>query len=316
MVGAQSFTLLHLNVQSLGNKHNTIELFLNELNPSFVCLSEHWAKSDHLEQVSLSGYHKVSSFCRQNKLHGGTIILTKSNLISACKELPNICSLSVELSFECSAMSFDKDTAIICIYRSPSTDIDIFTIRLSYMLTLLVNTFKTIFICGDFNINKSSSSLNSVLLHDIIASNGLTSLCKEATRIVYKGNILTKSSIDYVITNINEGNLTFKNFDPGLSDHFAQLVTWKMPPSLRADNQLQTITFRKINDFSLTEFTKLYVSDLSFFETFYQNTFVNINAAYDFFWEHLHWCMEAAFPTCTKKLRLAMVTKLSLLPLC
>lgn len=300
-VEKSSLNLLNLNIQCITNKINTIDLLVNEIKPNFLCLSEHWACKAQIEQINIIGYQQISNYCRQNHAHGGTVIFAKHNIANECKNIKSICELSIDLSFECSAISYSKNTCIICLYRSPNSDINTFLVQLSNLLTRVTNKYKNILICGDFNIDSMNKSLNTLMLEDIVQSYGLSSLFNGPTRVASLGNYLTRSSIDYVLTNIDKENLIYDNFDPGLSDHHAQMVIWRDDTkNITYDNYKTTSQFRKINEFSISEFKKLFTSDTVYTNNFYNTTYANINEAYGSFWEHFRWCFEAAFPIITK----------------
>ena len=64
----KSVDILLLNVQSIRNKINEFEVFLESLNyPSIILLTEHWLQPN--ESCYIQNYLTVSVYSRQNSLH-------------------------------------------------------------------------------------------------------------------------------------------------------------------------------------------------------------------------------------------------------
>lgn len=80
-----SLKLLNLNIQCITNKINTIDLLASEINPCFLCFSEHWACEMQIEHINILGYQQISNYCRQSYSHGGTVIFAKHKIAGECK---------------------------------------------------------------------------------------------------------------------------------------------------------------------------------------------------------------------------------------
>ena len=78
--------------------------------------------------------------------------------------------ITVELS-----ISNRKNIIVSCIYRAPGTSVDIFTDQLEMLITTVKNTSKTIFLCGDFNIDLLKYNNNKGTQHfvDMLFSLGI-----------------------------------------------------------------------------------------------------------------------------------------------
>lgn len=55
-----SFSLFHLNIQSIKNKTLEMEVVLNDLDSNFLLLNEHWCTATELKYINIKGYHLIS----------------------------------------------------------------------------------------------------------------------------------------------------------------------------------------------------------------------------------------------------------------
>lgn len=205
------------------NKCSQLEVMLNDLESLIFCMSEHWLNNASIEALNIKNYSLISYFCRNNKKHGGTAILVHENISHRCKNLNYIVKNSIEMEFECSAISLDKKVFIACLYRPPSADAKTFFSKFDEILNLIIGKFEYVVIVGDLNIDKFSFSANLTSLNDLLNSYQLTSVINEPTRIAYRINIKVSSCIDHCITN-NSNNLISTVIDNGISDHTAQSI--------------------------------------------------------------------------------------------
>ncbi|KAK9892518.1 hypothetical protein WA026_020503 [Henosepilachna vigintioctopunctata] len=74
----KKFSLLHLNVQGLGNKMNLLEVYLKENGyTDVVCICEHFLRSNFCEALNIDGWFTAATFGRSTLRHGGVAILCK-----------------------------------------------------------------------------------------------------------------------------------------------------------------------------------------------------------------------------------------------
>lgn len=297
-VKTTTFKLLSFNIQCLNNKIGLLEILLLERNPDIVCISEHWMCSEEITATRLQGYEAISVFCRQHRNHGGTVIYVKSELSSQCKNLEVYTRISVNFTFECTAISFKERSVILCIYRSQVGDVDAFFAHLSDIVRDIVKRgFVNIILCGDFNINNLVQSIDRTYLFDVFESHCLRSLINEPTRVAHRiDGVVTTSGLDYVVTNIPEDDVvSCQNFQPGFSDHHAQLLVWAMEsdPVSTARPVKVTYNTRRINQVSIAEFKRLFMT-CDFLSLDLDDN--DPDQFFNVFWNHLLWCFSAAFP--------------------
>jgi hypothetical protein len=216
--------ILHQNLQSLRNKKLNVEVILTDktLKPDVLCFTEHWLHDNEIGYFNFENYSLVSKFCRKNKLHGGSCIYAKTNLEAKPYNLYEY--LNHEEHFEASSIKLTQYNAIIiCIYRTPNSNINILLENMDIILTKLTNKGKSIIIVGDLNIDFLSGNVNPHL-QTMLNSYGLQAAVDVPTRI---GNH-SQSAIDQVILNKDLWDYSLDVIETGLSDHKAQILQLQM----------------------------------------------------------------------------------------
>lgn len=85
---------------------------------------------------------------------------------------------------------------IICVYRTPTSDVEILIENLDFILSNLINRFKYIIIVGDLNIDFLSNNAN-LHLKAVLNSYGLEAVINVPTRIGHN----SKTAVDQIILN-------------------------------------------------------------------------------------------------------------------
>jgi hypothetical protein len=107
----------------------------------------------------------------------------------------------------------------MCVYRTPNSNINIFTETLDTILNNLNNIGKNIIIIGDFNIDFLVKSVNSSL-QTMINSYGLQPIVDVLTRI----GSTSKTAIDKIVLNKSLWDYNFMVIVTGFSNHYAQIL--------------------------------------------------------------------------------------------
>lgn len=213
----KKLSIFLLNVQSLRNKTDALLLLLESCNfPDIVLLTEHWLVPG--ECFLLSGYVCISLYCRENSIHGGTIILAKKSLfeLNLLSNVDRCDFLLTERLFEFSVCFCKRfNLYIICIYRPPSGDVAQFFESLDVLLSRLPIESKII-LAGDLNVNwEDPHNLNTVLLSNLLRSYGLEMHIGSPTRITSTSSTI----LDYLCSNLS--GVSSRVFPSGISDHEA-----------------------------------------------------------------------------------------------
>lgn len=281
------FTLLHLNCRSIRNKVLEIELLLEEQKPQIVCFTEHWLSESELQIYTFPNYNLISYFSRSELKGGGTALYAQKNIkgksivYSGVEAIERHCEYAVS-----KIIAHNVVTLVICIYRSPNADLDIFIDKITNLLdeTIHKNPTANIIICGDFNINFNTLDRATISINNLLNSYGLESHVNENTRVGPHSATL----IDNIFSNINKNSVNCCIVETDISDHYGQLLEVAYAPV-------------QVN---LCEFKRFYsAANLNNFKNFIKNeSWDNLepnllpNERFDLFYNTFIYYFEISFP--------------------
>ncbi|XP_045479588.1 uncharacterized protein LOC123684392 [Harmonia axyridis] len=160
-IHTQTISIIHQNVQSLGNSIDKLEqLLLDNPDCSILCITEHWNSKEQICQLGLKNFKLAASMCREIGKHGGSAIFLKNNINA--KECEFISNLSTFGEFECSAIQCEVNKLkmiIVSVYRPPNGSIEVFFEKLECLLFEKIESNSTIFLGGDFNIEMKEDNV-------------------------------------------------------------------------------------------------------------------------------------------------------------
>lgn len=111
-------------MQSLRNKIDTLNVFLNRNKYQVACLSETWLSPEESEVINIQNFKMAAKYCRMHYKGGGVCIIVHNDLEYI--ERKDITSLSEEYVTELCAIEIKKmNLILICIYR-PDRRIELF----------------------------------------------------------------------------------------------------------------------------------------------------------------------------------------------
>ena len=207
--------------------------------------------------VVINDFTLATSYARSNQGGGGSAIYVRSNSTPklSYKTLVNV--VPVGKVFEMCAIEVTSKPSFIlaAVYRAPDqATISPFLKKLEDFLYKMTSSHKRVIICGDMNINVGDPRLSS-RMDEILAAYGFVIRTREPSRITPTSS----SVIDLVMTNWCEID-SVVNVDPGLSDHFGQLM--KIPRAISPDQAKfdspvkgPTPFKRRFHDVATREFT-------------------------------------------------------------
>ena len=113
----RTLTIKHLNIQSLKNKVDGLEVFLDKERPDIVCLTEHHVGDQERNTIHFENFYEASIYCRAKKSKGGTAIYVNKGITS--REI-NVSDLAFEGDIELCVVKCDEvKVTVACVYRPP-----------------------------------------------------------------------------------------------------------------------------------------------------------------------------------------------------
>lgn len=238
---------MHFNIQGLSNKIDELSILLEENCIDICCITEHWLKKNVIDCVGIEGYKLIASFNRFNFLRGGACIYARSNL-----NLRNVNhNYSLEKTFETcvTVLPLSESNSrlfIICIYRSPNSDENVFLTKLYDLMTELYISDCYYIMCGDINVNMLNCNNIQRAISNLFFEFGMRNVVLEPTRI--------NALIDVIFTDLEKRDVSV--IDSYLSDHTFQVVELQLPyvTSSNNPNNISTHIHRDFSDSNVTTF--------------------------------------------------------------
>lgn len=206
--------MFHQNINRFSGKLLDLELFTETEDIDVICLTETWLKNDMMK-FNVNNYVVASVFNRGSAAGGGSIILVKKGLV--CKERKDLSSLSVERVCEVASAEMDR-YIFISVYRPPSCSLISYINVMEDVLRKASKSNKSIVVCGDFNVDILSKSVETDQLTSLFGSFHLDCLFNVPTRVTPT----SATCIDNIW--LNCPHLDSRIINGVRSDHKAQIV--------------------------------------------------------------------------------------------
>ena len=213
-----NFNILHVNVRSLVSKMAFVDQLVMQSSCNVFCVSEHWLNSTSILDMHIYNFSLISHFSRTISKGGGTAIFVR---VGTRCDLIDLSEFSRESYFECSGVSLcDGEILLICIYRSPASDVSLFFKSFNSTVEFFYNNYNytRIIIVGDFNIDQLSHLGPSKVFKSLIISLGLRIFELTSTRVTN----LSSTCIDYFLVRDNSLSPSVYNYSQrslSFSDH-------------------------------------------------------------------------------------------------
>lgn len=287
--------VLHQNVQMCSNKLAQLEIVVEELNPDFVCLSEHGMKEYELVGFTLPGYKIVANYCREHYNGGGVLICAKVGLMTEQYMNEDQINLCVDKEIEFAAIKIINGNhfILIVIYRSPQGNVETFLEKLTDILSVCVFGHKQVVICGDFNMDVLKENKVSKTFIEVLNTYGVRATINVPTRTVTTVSGTSATAIDNILTNVNDKLYKTSVVVTALADHDAQMI--ELFPT-RTTSTVESPTYNKVYR----------TMGLKNIETFYQKLTVqswqivynqnNVNSKYEVFADIINCLFNVSFP--------------------
>ena len=231
--------LVHLNVNSIQNKHDDLKILNRELKSHIIFLTETKIDSSYPSaQFQLEGYHNYRK--DRAKGGGGVMAYVSSKIISRQMKLPKQYKLIEVLPIK--TMINNNDVLFVGIYRPPKATGSNYYLKLEAELNSLcmwaTMECATVILTGDLNLDRlRPESTEGKLLINLEEVYGLECLVTEPTRITCTSATL----LDVILTNRPDHFRASGVFNPEISDH--NLIYGVMKERV-SQHQRKVITFR------------------------------------------------------------------------
>lgn len=202
-----SVKCFHLNVRSLNNKADELQILLDSFNLSFdfVMVSESWLSSSFC-------LPSFSTFAvNRNVGRGGGVCIFVNKKIE-CELISELCCMSSAVEV---VSVLANNTVYSVFYRPPSGDVDVFFEYIESYISFTSAHHYDVIMGGDFNIDMMSNSAHAIDFDVLLRSFGFSIVTKLPTRITTNSETL----IDLFITNINNSVIHSGVICCDLSDH-------------------------------------------------------------------------------------------------
>lgn len=288
-----SLKLFHQNIRGLLNKSEELEIIIARETPDFVCITEHFLKSDEILNCRLNNYYCAASFCRTIRNGGGSGIWCRPGI--RCEPLDCL-EFAEEGICELAAVSILVDLnfkiLFVAAYRPPSYQHERFLNLVTDCLNKYESSHNISVVMGDLNIDLSSDTLGSRALVSVMTAFGLRNIIKGYTREAFG----SRSLIDHVFTNGVDTESFILN--TCLSDHYAQTATIYLN-HIDTQSKAKYKHSRSFSDNNINLFNYLVSSEN--WEDVYAA--VDLDTKFDAFMNKVQYYLNSAFPKKYKKIQ-------------
>lgn len=84
---------------SLGNSIHMLDVIMDELKCSIVCIREHWQTKEQLNLYKINDYRKIADYCIGTELHGGSAVYAPETI----SKFHDLDVLSEDYVFKCAS---------------------------------------------------------------------------------------------------------------------------------------------------------------------------------------------------------------------
>jgi len=236
---ANSFSIVHQNIQSINAKFSTLLANLNAFSelPDLLFLSEIWAEDEIIEDFTISHY-SMASTCNSNYRAGGVAVYFRNTLPCSSMSL-NLTTCDVIKS---SVTINNIDITFICFYRFHFHSVDDFLVEISNILAN--EKSKNIVLLGDFNIDFLSPCRHTNEYNILLSSYGFVQLIHEPTRPI-SGTCLDHiwikilhnglSNYSSSVLNLKISDHCWTSLDFSMSNSHKIINNFTFKPSLKLD---------------------------------------------------------------------------------
>lgn len=233
--------IAHINIQSVINKVDYINILLHNNCIDVLCLTETWLTDDIDDaELNINGY-SIYRLDRQNeKSHGGVMCYVKDSL--SFKQNIDLCDKDIEALFIEINLPKTKPILVGNVYRPPSCTVDYLDI-LDVVFQKCNNIYDDVYILGDFNLDVSKTcNLRKVL--NLANNSHMKQLITDYTRITET----SKTILDLIFVSNPDHVISSGVHSLGLSDHSLTYVVRKLKQINLPPKKVRSRCFKNFNE--------------------------------------------------------------------
>ena len=299
------FSMMHLNINGLVSKADTLHATLQTLNLKFsiIAISETHTNQSTEQLADIPGYDKIIR-SRTFSERGGVALFFDQNLGLNVKRRPDLdCDKQeiFESLFVQIPQTVGKDILVGVVYRRPQTNKTEFVTNFAQVFHTIKAENRPCYILGDYNINLLDQAESSNLTNELF-SYGYMPLIDRPTRITP----ISSTLIDNIFTNVHDRRLTSGVWIADIADHlpiYALLPHTNIQHNINPDDKF--VYKRIYSDENMNVFkTAMHTNDWS---TVYNTD--GVNNKYNAFCSVLNKCIDEFFPERKIKINTKSETK-------
>ena len=295
----QGLSIIHFNSRSLYANFGKIDQYLKQFTKPFniIAVSETWLNQEKgLDNLELYGY-ELNYRNRANKGGGGVALYIDRKLRYKIIE-----SMSTTINdvMECITieicMGIKRNVMVSCVYRTPGSNIDIFTDVMERMFAKIDQ--KVHFVCGDYNIdllNPNKHKKTDEFIDTMLTMSLLPTITKPSRVTSYSATL-----IDNIYTNCMDSSVVSGLLLNDISDHLPVFVVYECDHGNAKDNNI--IEYKRVRT---VESLNAFRTDLlaQAWEEVYNEC--DVDRAYDVFLERFQTLYDQYCPLqqCNRKQR-------------
>ncbi len=233
--------IAHLNIQSLYNKTDYVNLLLHDNNIDVLGISETWLddKIDDSE-LTINDYTLYRLDRHNGKTHGGILCYVKDNI--SCRQNFDLSDTNIEAIFLEVNMPKSKPVLVVNLYRPPDCTAD-YIDKLDILFQKCNNLYDDVYILGDFNLD-IAKNCNLRKVNRLATNSNMKQIISDYTRITEK----SKSKIDLIFVSRAEYVISSGSCAVGLSDHNMVYAIRKCNQPKLAPKTVKSRCFKKFNE--------------------------------------------------------------------
>ena len=255
----KGFKMVYLNIRSLVNKYNQINIELEKSMIDIFSISETWLTTGVDSNIlQIKSYNLI----RHDRSHidtdtgiakrGGGLAIYHANALSFDNNKwahLNVSSPHIEAQVVKFIRDKVRNIVFINVYRPPNRNVQTLIDHMAEILSNIprLDRKDEVFM-GDFNVDLLSNSLDAKKLIRFHELNGLLQLIKTPTRI----SPISASMIDLIFCSITHVSSS-GTLDMFISDHLPIYLIKKMNTSLGQNNIKRTFTGRTYRNYTVVD---------------------------------------------------------------